>query len=278
MREPLPLHVPDTLVSWEPGPEPVVSCLIDWRVGGSGRTSPTLVSHRIREEYRALDERSPARISLEGDATDFDDFFATQADPAATGYVVFASHGRGLWYASPLGVPVETQVHVGERPHLLPLLEATQDAARSLVVVVDSNAARLIRVLPTGLAEVPGPHREVATVQHSTEGGWGALNYQRHLDAEVARFARVVAEAIEREVVSRKLSHVVLSGDSTIVPPLMEALPAAIRERVDAVEHFERRDSPREIAHVAWERVSEVVRARREAEVGALVGLSLIHI
>lgn len=272
MREPAPLHVPDTLVSWEPGPEAVVSALIDWRVGGHGRTSPTLVLHRIREEFRELDERSPARISLEKDAIDFDNFFGAEADPTAIGYAVFACHGRGLWYAAPVAVPVETQVHVGARPCLLPLLEATQDAARTLVVLANSNSARFIRLLPTGPVEVSGPHREIATIQHSTEGGWGATNYQRHLDVEVQRFARLVAGGIEAEVGSGRLTHIILSGDSTIVPPLLAALPASVRERVDGVEPFDRWESTRDIAREAWERVSVVVRTRRDAEVAGLVG------
>jgi hypothetical protein len=169
-------------------------------------------------------------------------------------------------------VPVESLVYVGERPRLLPLIEATQDAARTLVVLANTNSARLIRLVPGGVAEDTGLSRGVETVQHSTEGGWGALNYQRYIDTEIARFARTVAEAIDREMRERHLEHLVLSGDTTIVPPLLEALPEALRGRVDSIEHFERWDSLREIATSAWSCVAGVVRARRDAEVDALVG------
>ncbi len=272
MREPLPLSVPDTLVRWEPGQEPVVSCLIDWRVDGTVREARTLVARRLREEYRTLNERSPARISLEEDASEIETFLATQADPAAIAYAVFASHGRGLWYTTAVGVPVETAVYVGEYPRLVPLLEATRDAARTLVVVANTNSARLIRLAPSGPVELHGPHREIATVQHSTEGGWGALNYQRHIDVEVARFAQLLGEAIVREMAERDLQHLVVSGDTVIVPPLLAALPKGLRERVDAIEHFERWESTREIAGAVWPVVAELVRARREAEVSDLLG------
>ncbi len=66
--------------------------------------------------------------------------------------------------------------------------------------------------------------------------------------------------------------HVVLSGDTVIVPPLLEALPGTIRSRVDAIEHFEPWDSTREIASTVWPRVAEVVRARRDSEVGEILG------
>lgn len=273
MREPSPLHVPDALIDWAPGAEPVVSCLVDWRASGRGlHEARTLVRHRLREELRPLDTRSAARLSLEEDAARIERFLAEEADPAATGFAIFACHGRGLWAAQTLGVPVETLVHVGEWPRLLPLIEATQDAARTLVVLVNTNSARLIRLVPGGATEEAGPSRDVETVQHSTEGGWGALNYQRHIDVEVARFARTVAEAIERETRERRLDHLVLSGDTTILPPLMNALPESLLDRVDGIEHFERWDSLREISSAVWPRVAEVVRARRDAEVDVLVG------
>jgi hypothetical protein len=272
-REPVPLHIPDALIDWVPGAEPVVSCLVDWRTSGRGlHEARTLVHHRLREEFLPLDERSAARVSLEADAARIERFLVEEVDTAAAGYAIFACHARNLWLALPLGVPVETFVSTGEYPRLLPLLEATEDAARTLVVLADTNSARLVRLTPGGAEEHAGPARDVQTVQHSTEGGWGALNYQRYIDVEIARFARTVAEAIEREMQGHHLYHLVLSGDTTIVPPLLEALPEALRGRVDSIEHFERWDSLREIVATAWPHVASVVRARREAEVDALVG------
>lgn len=272
MREPLPITIPNELINWHPGPEPVVSALIDWRVDNTVRQAKTLVPHRIREAFRDLDERSAERISLEGDLRAIEAFLDSNADPARSAFMVFSCSGRGLWLVIPLGVSVESAVHVGDHPQLLPLIEKTQDAGRTLVVVANSNSARLIRLLPEGAAAEQGPHREVSTVQHSTEGGWGALGYQRHVDVEIERFAREVAVAIEHEVQELGLTHVVLSGDTVIVPPLLEALPGSLRARVDAIEHFEPWDSTREIASTVWPRVAEVVRARRDTEVGEIIG------
>ncbi|MCC6236616.1 MAG: hypothetical protein IT299_03465 [Dehalococcoidia bacterium] len=272
MRESFPLVIPDQLIGWQPGPEPVVSALIDWRVDNTVRQARTLVPHRLREAFRDLDERSAERTSLEGDLRAIEAFLDSDADPAQSAFAVFSCSGRGLWFVTPLGVPVESMVHVGDYPQFLPLIESTQDAARTLVVVANSNSARLIRLLPEGVAAEAGPHRDVATVQHSTEGGWGALGYQRHLDTEVERFAREVAAAIEHEADTLGLAHVVLSGDTVIVPPLLEALPGRLRARVDAIEHFEPWDSTREIAGTVWPRVAEIVRDRRDAEVGEIIG------
>ncbi len=272
MREQVSFAIPDELTRWQPGAEPVVSCLIDWRIQNTERQARTLVPHRLREAFRDLDERSAARVSMEGDLAALEAFLDSGADPAQSAFAVYSCSARGLWFVTPLGIPVETLVHVGEYPQLLPLIEATQDAARTLVVAANSNSARLIRLVPEGATSEQGPHREVSTVQHSTEGGWGALGYQRHVDVEIERFARELAAAIQHEMAELRLTHVVLSGDTVIVPPLLEALPGTIRARVDAIEHFEPWDSTREIASAVWPRVAEVVRARRDTEVGEIIG------
>ena len=162
MREPLPLHVPDTLVSWEPGAEPVVSCLIDWRVEATGRTSPTLVAHRIREAYRALDERSPARLSLEEDATDIEIFLATEADPAALATRVFTqSRPRALVHVA-AGCPGRNARARGRAP---PAAAADRgDAGRG-------PHAGGRRGYELGAADPAGPERAARAARAASRGG-----------------------------------------------------------------------------------------------------------
>ncbi len=272
-REPIAFEVPEALVRWESSNEPVVSCYVDWAVSGRGlHEQPTVVRHALREALRELDPRGPAHASLEADIERIANFLAQDAEPAARAFAIFASSARGLWRVLSLGVHVPTRVHVGERPHLLPLVEATQDAARTLVAVADTNAARLITLAPLGSAEVDGPARDVATVKHSTEGGWGALGYQRHIDTEIARFAVDVAAAIEETMARQHLHHLVLAGGEAIVPPITHALSESTRARLDATEHIAMRDGVDTIADRVWPEVAALVHARRLAEVDAVVG------
>jgi hypothetical protein len=161
---------------------------------------------------------------------------------------------------------------VGERPLLLPLIEATQDAARTLVVLVDTNTARFFALSPRGAIEAEGPHRSTATVKHSTAGGWGSLGYQRHVDLEVHRFAEEVAHDAERLMSERRLEHLVLAGDEVIVPPLTAALSQSTRERLDAAEHIDMRAGLTEIEHRVWPDVAEIVRARRTRDTDVILG------
>jgi len=272
-REPSALEVPAELIEWTPANEPVVSCYVDWSVSGRGlHEAATVVRHELREALRQLDPRGEARASLEGDTARIERFLTEEAGPSARAFALFACHARGLWRVLTLGVPLPTYVHVGERPLLLPLLEATQDAARTLVVLADTNQARLITLDPAGPMELEGPHRDVTTVKHSTEGGWGALGYQRHVDTEIERFAAEIARAAEQLLVTRTLHHLVLAGDEVIVPPLLGALSEEARGRVDRTEHIDIREGVEDVGERVWPRVAELVRARRTAEVGAITG------
>ena len=270
---PVLFDIPRDLITWEPSDAPVVSCYVDWSTSGRGlHEASTVVRHDLREALRGVLERGEAHASLEADVARIERFLAEEADAAAKAFAIFACDARGLWEVFTLGVELPTRVHAGERPLLLPLIESTQDAARTLVVLADTNTARFFRLSPSGAVEAEGPHRSTATVKHSTKGGWGAIGYQRHVDLEVYRFAEEVARDAERLMAERNLGHLVLAGDEVIVPPLTAALSQGTRERLDAAEHIDIRAALSEVEHRIWPEVAEIVRARRARETEAILG------
>lgn len=273
VREPPPFEIPRELATWDPVDAPVVTCYVDWSASGRGlHEARTVVRHELREAQRAVAARGVVAASLGADAIRIERYLDDEADPAARALAIFACDARGLWQVLTLGVELITDVHVGERPLLLPLIEATQDAARTLVVLADTNSARFITLSSAGASEAEGPHRPTATVRHSTAGGWGATGYQRHVDLEVRRFAEDVAREAERLMAERGLHHLVLAGDEVIVPPLTAALSTATRARLDAAEHVDIRARLDEVEHRIWPEVANLVRARREIEVEGVLG------
>lgn len=269
------ISVPDELVRWQPSAHPVVSCYVDWRVGGRGvREATVVVRRRLREAASAALDRGPARDSFEADVERLLLHLDGELHSNARGLAVFACHGRGLWRTMALGVPVETDVHVGEHPLLLPLVEATQDAARTLVALLDTNTVRLISLDAGGASEAPGPHRphgSLRTVKHSKTGGWRSASYQRAIDTAIVRFAGEAAGAIAETMTERGIDHLVIAGDGTIADPLKQALPANIRERVAAVERVDIRASLQDVAERVWPQVATVARTERDRAVERVV-------
>lgn len=264
----------EALARWEASEHPVVSCYVDWRVTGRGlHEAATVVLKELHEAGRALRSRGAARASFEADAARIERYLAAEADPAARGIAIFTCEARGLWRATALGVPVDTLVHVGEHPLLLPLVEATQDAGRTLIALVDTRTVRLIQLDLSGSHEAPGPRRRnPQATRHTAAGGWSQANFQRSRDTAVQRFAAdaaaAIAEAVEREAIAR----VVIGGDEVIAGPLLEALPARVRERVDAIEHLDIQAPLENVARRIWPQVRGSAEAERRATVRELAG------
>lgn len=270
------LAIPQTLVGWEPSEHPVVSCYVDWRVSGRGlHEAQTIVRKELHTTQGQLPERGEARDSFDADFERILSYLEHDADRAARGIAIFACHGRGLWWTIALGVPVPTQLRTGVRPLLLPLAEATQEAVRTLVALIDTNDARLIRLDRGGKQEAPGPHRDHwKSVHHSNLGGWSQANYQRSVDTMVDRFARDIAEAIADTIAAEHLDRIALAGDRVITAPVLSSLSSQLRDRVDAVEQVDIRAPVEEIAERIWPQVRTAAERDRQADVQRLIELA----
>ena len=270
------LSIPEAIVAWEPSEHPAVTCYVDWSVSGRGlHEAQTVVRKELHALQAQLPQRGPARESFDADSARIEAYLADEADPAARGLAIYACHGRGLWWTAALGVTLPTDVHAGIRPRLLPLAEATQDAARTLVVLVDTNEARLIRLDRSGSHEERGPSRDQwKTVRHSSVGGWSQANYQRSVDTMVDRFAHDVAETVAAHVEADRLEHLVIAGDEVITSPLRRALPPQLNDRVDAVAHIDIRAQLDDVAERVWPVVQAGASAARERELERLLSLA----
>ena len=270
------LAIPETLVHWEPTEHPVVSCYVDWRVSGRGlHEAQTVVRKELHTTQSQLPERGPARDSFDSDSEHIQHYLEHEADRAARGIAIYACYGRGLWSVISLGVPLPTLIHTGIRPRLLPLTEATQVAVRTLVALVDTNEARLIRLDRGGEHETPGPHRDHwKNVHHSNLGGWSQANYQRSVDTMVDRFARNVAEAIGDHASAEHLDRIALAGDPVITAPVLNALNPQLRDRVDAVERIDIRATLDQVAERIWPHVRTAAEHARQIEVQRLLDLA----
>ena len=264
----------EALARWDASEHPVVSCYVDWRVTGRGlHEAATVVREELHELGRTLDSRGPARASFDADAARIEGYLADEADPTARGIAIFACDGRGLWRATTLGAPVETLLHAGEHPLLLPLIEAAQDAARTLIALVDTRTLRLIELDRCGTHEAAGPHRRhPGATRHAAAGGWSQANFQRARDTAVQRFAADAAAAIVAAVERGAIAHLMLAGDEVIAGPLLHALPMHVLERVEAIEHLDIQAPLDQVADRIWPQVRASAEAERRATVRELAG------
>jgi hypothetical protein len=267
-----PLPVPRELLEWVPDGMPVLSVYADWRASGRGlHEARTVVRKELHAAAAAQPGHGPERASFEQDVARVLRFLEEEADPAARGLAVFACQGRGYWLPLKLGVPVATSVAVADTPRVLPLVEASQHAGRTVIAVVNTHELRLLLLDREGEAELGGLRRRAATIKHISSGGWLGVEFRRGMDIQIERFAAEASALIADALRERGADLLVVGGDEVIRGPLLAALPGDVRRHLAAVEHIDMRATPAEVAAQAWPLALAATEAAIEAEVAAVV-------
>lgn len=214
------------LLAFTPGDMPVLSVYLDTRPDEHGRT-PEVLPH-LRREFKTLADSwpagSPERHSFDADAERVLAYVGDDVTRSANGVAIFACSGAGLFEALQLTAPFEaTRIHVGEQPHLYQLVRLDERFPKYAAVLTDANAAAIYTfALGHAVAEDDVNGHKVHRVK---VGGWSQARYQRRAaNAHEEHVKEIVArlQAIVREDV---VGHVVIAGDSVIVPLLLAAMP-----------------------------------------------------
>jgi peptide subunit release factor 1 (eRF1) len=230
MEEPLA-----RLVAFEPTTFPVLSVYLNTQPDQHGRTpDATPYLHR---EFKALARTwapsSPERHSFDRDVERIVSYATDKIDPAANGAAIFACWGAQEFFeAIQLTTPVgETCVYANSQPHLYRLAHLDEQYPRYAAVLTDMNTAR---IFVFGLDQVIGAEEVRGKKVHRVKvGGWSQARYQRRVGNAHQEHAKEVIERLAEIVREDKISHIILAGDSVVIPLLEEQLP---REMVSMVE------------------------------------------
>lgn len=265
------LNVPRALVDWESSEHPVLSVYADWRVSGRGLHEALTPLRKGLHDSPLLPERGPARDSFEADAERIRTYL-DEVPPDTRGLAIFACAARGLWTVMRLAVPPATVVHLGIGPLLLPLAEATQDAARGLVALVNTTTVRLIAL------DHPAP-RELSELHEATWGGarstsrtgWRNTTHQRAYEHELQKFAEEAAETIATAAHQQGFVRLALAGDEVAVPAVRAALPSELTTALLDVEHIDMQATADEVEERVWPDIIARAREQRAAEIISIV-------
>jgi hypothetical protein len=151
----------------------------------------------------------------------------------AQGVALFACDALGLRELVRSRLPFVDSFAIGDRPHLAPLVEATEGALPALIVFVDGVSARLI---PLG-AEGAG---DEVTLEHAVEGrhrqgGWALLaqsRYKRHIEAHRDRHYEAVADAVTTLVDAGGVARLELAGEARAVALFRGHVPSRLQSRI----------------------------------------------
>jgi peptide subunit release factor 1 (eRF1) len=215
------------LVAFEPTAFPVLSVYLNTQPDQHGR-APDAVPY-LHREFKALARTwapsSPERHSFDRDIERILSYATHQIDSLANGVAIFACWGAGEFFeAIQLTTPVSDNcVYAYNQPHLYQLAHLDEQYPRYAAVLTDTNTAR---IFVFGLGQVIAAEEVDGKKVHRVKvGGWSQARYQRRVGNAHHEHAKEVVERLAQIVREDKISHIILAGDSVVIPLLQEQLP-----------------------------------------------------
>jgi len=230
MEEPLA-----RLVAFEPTTFPVLSVYLNTQPDQHGR-APDATPY-LHREFKALSRTwapsSPERHSFDQDV---ESYVAYEIDPAANGVAIFACWGAQKFFeAIQLTSPFEeNRVYAYNQPHLYHLARLDEQYPRYAAVLTDTNTAR---IFVFGLGHVIDAEQVKGKKVHRVKvGGWSQARYQRRVGNAHQEHAKEVIERLVQIVREDQVSHIILAGDSVVIPLLQERLPPEMASMVEVMK------------------------------------------
>lgn len=247
---------------------PVISVYLDtqWRDLHQHERTTTFLRQHIGQAAEVTLDSASAMRSLQDDLARLSDWSmklrSSARDQLTPGLALFACSEGDLWVEFPAPVAFDNEFTIADRPALRQLARLNTDYTTTLVVLVDTRAARICEMVFGGLLsetditnEVPGRHQQ---------GGWAQMRYQRHIKDHMDRHHKEVADYLNAYVVEHPQSFVILSGQDQTMANIRPWLSAAVQERLLDTVQLDIRQSQADIVRVARELIEEHEREEEQ--------------
>jgi len=146
------------------------------------------------------------------------------------GIAIFSCSGTETFLTYPSIISFQNECFISDLPILRPLVRLSSQYQNTLVVMVDTDSARLFEVSLEGpMAEssiesyVPGRH---------DQGGWAQMRYQRHIKDHMDKHHKEVAEQLTELFDSGKWKRVVLISQDRILANFKVFLPERVKQQI----------------------------------------------
>lgn len=252
------------------GEHPVLSLYLDWTVDSNGQhKGMAALDQELARHAADLPERGPARDSFEADRQRVAQYLASDEAREATGIVIFACDGQGVFETIPLVVAVETYIAVDYTPHLYHLARLIDDNETFAVAVAEGQQAQVYVFSLESMQHVDNTQAR-EDVQRVDAGGWSQLRYQRHTGFVIQLHMNDLARALQETVDRHEANHIVILTNDSVKGHVRAALPPQLSERVVDMLHYQRTDDPEQIFANLEPMMREVERQQEEELLGRL--------
>ncbi len=224
------------LAEVEPTDMPVLSIYLDMRPQATGnnpalRSGETVLRDRLNEIEKTFGPRGDQLDSFLADREKIDNFLRDELSDDAQGVIIFACSAADIWETAEVGIELENEVLVGNRPSLFQFVKMLDEHDTTVVAVIDSNTARFFVTRSGKLQEYTGPNDDNKKFYTQTSvGGWKQMKYQRNIDNNKEDFSEEIASQLEKLVRKVDARAVIAAGDEASTSRLSENVSPQIKE------------------------------------------------
>lgn len=236
------------LAAFEPNGFPFISLYLNTQANRHGRDEfERFVRKELSNHAKTLAPGSLEREGFERDAGRITLFLGEKLKPSTNGLAIFACAGANNYFdAIQLDAPIEKHaLHVLELPHLYPLARLIDQFPCHVVLVADTNTARLFVV---NLGKVESTvNMENVNASRSLVGEGSQSRYRRRVENHRMLFVKEVVVLLDRVVRQENAGQIILAGDEVIIPLLREHMPAYLEDKIVDVLRLDIRTPEHEI-------------------------------
>jgi len=199
--------------------------------------------------------------ALEADLARISGWLEAGLDRKSTrGIAVFSCAAEGLFETFSLPLVIRDQVAVASTPDIAQLAAALAASEQALVVAIDNQRSRLLRL---ELGEVEEREAPIDQIERRVDTDVELGSFEHRHEELAAEHYRRVARAVAQELEERPAKHLVLSGTQEAVSRLEGYLSQRALAIVSGRIRLPLRSLPAELAHAAREVVREAEHRRK---------------
>lgn len=284
----------DRIAHLEPATDvPYLTVALDWTVEGSnpGRQEPEEVLRSQsrsgwqegdrwrpsvevleRELDRLIDEHGPRGDifdSLTEDKARIEEFLSTTLAQEAQGVWIIANASKGVFEATGLAMPVETEIRFEATPRLYGLVRMIEDNPLYGVLLADQHDATL-SFIARGHLSRQSQLLSNEWPRKQQQGGWSQRRFQARADERVDAFARDIADETQKAMDRLGVETLIVAGGEVITSALNDAFHDSVKERIADTIRMEMVASEHEMIEATLPIAEEAERARESAAVERL--------
>lgn len=167
---------------------------------------------------------------LKKDFKNIQDFLTNKITPNTHGIAIFSCSPIKLFETFQFWVPLMDGFSISNVPNIRQLIRTIDDYETSILVMVDSEYARIFSITPEAVLhqvilnnDFPGRHKQ---------GGWEQARLARHIEEHMFRHHKQVADELIYNWDKNKYSNLILAGQDHILSSFEELLPKRVKENI----------------------------------------------